>query len=161
MLKRNLVLLILAIAAVFAVACDDSPEEGMAIAAAEIGGPVTAVAGAGTDTAVSVTYRWRPYFDTEGSITEAAPHGDIIVEHYRISWTTVGGSATLQPRDENISVVVPVYDLVSSSIRIVSAAEAGAVTAGTALNANIEFTAREMGTEQEIKFTASVTVNFI
>ncbi len=162
MLKRYFAVIILVIAAIFAVACEDSPEEGLAIfAVSDINGgnPVVSTGGAGAT--VPMTFRWRPYNDVDGVITEAAPHGDFIVEQYRITWTAVTSGATLPtPREETTSIFVPVYELVNAGIVVATPAEAASVTAGSVLNAHIEFTAREMGTEQEAKFATTFSVSF-
>ena len=162
MSKRHLALIILVIAAVFAVACDDSPEDGAAIfAVSDINAnqPVIITGGAGGT--ISMTFRWRPYFDQDGAIVEAFPHGDYIVEHYRVTWSAVTAGATVpSPREETIAVFVPVYELVSAGILVVTPAEAGGVAAGSVLMANIEFTAREMGTEREAKFATTFSVTF-
>lgn len=164
MLKRTLMLLVLAVAAIFAVACEDSPEEGAAIFAVSNingGNPVTVTTVDGTGGNVSMTFRWRPYNDVDGTITEAAPHGDYIIEHYRITWTAASTGATaLSPREEETSIFVPVYDLVPADIRVVTPTEAASVSAGTALVAHLEFTARELGTERDAKFATSFTVAF-
>ena len=164
MLKRNLLLLTLAIAALFALACDDTPEEGMAVfGVSDINGnaPVVVSTIDGTGGVVSMTFRWRPYFDTDGTITEAYPHGDYVVEQYRITWTRVSaGSGVISPRETTTSIFVPVYDLVPAGIVVVTPDEAATMTAGTVLNANIEFTAREMGTDRDAKFAAVVSVTF-
>ena len=164
MSKRNLVLLILALAAVFAVACEDSPEKGMAIfGVSDINNndPVVVSTADGTGGVVEMTFRWRPYLDPDGTIVEAYPGGDYVIEHYRITWTRVSaGSGVIAPRETTTSIFVPVYDLVDAGIVVVTPDEAATMTAGTVLNANIEFTAREMGTEQDAKFAATVSVTF-
>jgi hypothetical protein len=166
MMKRHLLLVVLALAAVFAVACDESPESGRAVVAVSDvngGAPVSVSIASALDADISMTFRWRPYWDMDNVITEAYPHGDIIIEHYRITWTRMSaGSGVIAPREESTQIFVPVYDLVTSQIRVVTAAELGdpSVSAGTAMNANIEFTAREMGTAHEIEFAANFTVHF-
>lgn len=161
MLKRSFVLLALIIATVFSLACEDSPEDGMAVfAVSDINGGSPVVVAGGT-AVVPMVFRWRPYFDVDGVITEAFPHGDFIVEHYRITWTAVTSGATIPaPREGTTAIFVPVYELVPASIAVVTAAEAGAVAPGSVLNAHIEFTAREMGTEQEAKFATVFPVTF-
>ena len=162
MLKRSLMLFVLAILTVFAVACDDSPENGAAIfAVSDINGNQPVVVTGGTGGTVNMTFRWRPYFDQDAAIVEAFPHGDYIVEHYRVTWSAVTAGATLpSPREETIAVFVPVYELVTAGILVVTPAEAGAVTAGSVLNVNIEFTAREMGTDREAEFATTFSVAF-
>jgi hypothetical protein len=157
---KHLVLVILAVAALFAVACDDSPEDGMAIFGVSdinAGDPITGA----TAASVPMTFRWRPYFDTEGSITEAFPHGDFVIEHYRVTFTAASSGVTPPgPREEATSIFVPVYELVTANIIVMTAAEAGTIGAGSVVNANIEFTAREMGTDQDAKFATTVSIHF-
>jgi len=162
MLKRSIVLLALIIATVFSLACEDSPEDGMAVfAVSDINGGNPVVVAGGVGGTVPMTFRWRPYFDVDGVITEAYPHGDFIVEHYRVTWTAVTAGATVpSPREETTAIFVPVYELVNAGIIVVTPTEAGAVAAGSVLNAHIEFTAREMGTEQEAKFATVLSVTF-
>lgn len=162
MLKRYIAIITLVIAAIFAVACDDSPEEGLAVfAVSDINGNLPVVSTGGAGATVSMTFRWRPYNDIDGVITEAAPHGDFIVESYRVTWTAVTSGATIPaPREETTAIFVPVYDLVPAGIVVATPAEAASVAAGSILNAHIEFTAREMGTEQDAKFATIVTVSF-
>jgi len=161
MLKRHLALLALVIMAVFAVACDNTAEEGMAIfGVSDINdnNPVAAAAGVGAT--VDMTFRWRPYFDPNATIVAAAPHGDYVIKSYRITWSAVTPGATVpSPREETTNIFVPVYDLVKAGIIVATPAEATAA-AGSVLNANIEFTALEMGTEKDAKFTAKVSVTF-
>ena len=79
-----------------------------------------------------------------------------------------GGTGTLATREETVNIFVPVGDQVTASIRLVTWADkTGPVLlplvggGGTiAMRANIEFTAREPGTESEVKTAASATVNF-
>jgi hypothetical protein len=158
-------LVVLALAAVFAIGCDDSPESGRAIAAvSDINGgvPVDVSVSAATNADVPMTFRWRPYNDVDGVISEAAPHGDIIVEHYRITWTREDGGTVIPPREEETSIFIPVYDLVSGSVRLVTPAEK-AVVAPVPVNmiVNIEFQAREMGNDHEIEFATTFTVHFV
>lgn len=161
MLKRHLLFLVLAIAALFAVACEDSPEDGPAIFGVSDINDNQPVVVAGAATTVNMTFRWRPYFDLNGSIQEAEPHGDYVIEEFRITWTAVTPGATApSPREEDLSIFIPVYDLVTAGINVVTADEAAAVGAGSVLNANVEFTAREMGTDRESNFAATFAVTF-
>lgn len=160
MLKRTLLLLVLAVSAVFAVACDDSTSEGMAIfGVSDINGnaPVTGA----TASLVNMTFRWRPYFDTDAAIVEAYPHGDYIIDNYRVSWTAVTAGATIPAvRETATQIFVPVYELVTAPIVVATPAEAGVVAAGSILNATIEFTAHEMGTTKEATFSTTFAVTF-
>jgi hypothetical protein len=108
-----------------------------------------------------MTFRWRPYFDTNASIVAAAPHGDYVIDHYRVVWSAVTAGATLPPaREESTSIFVPVYDLVTANIIVATATEAASNGAGTDLNANIQFTAHEMGSTKKATFAITVTVHF-
>ncbi|HKW13164.1 MAG TPA: hypothetical protein VJS69_01640 [Candidatus Krumholzibacteria bacterium] len=162
MLKR-LALLTVLIAAVSAVACDDNKaEQGQAIfGVSDINGnnPVTVTGGAGST--LEMTFRWRPFLDPDARIVAAAPHGDYTIESYRITWTAVTPGATVpSPRDEVTHIFLPVYELVTAGIIVLTPAEAAAVSAGSVLDANIEFTAREMGTTRDAKFSAKFSVTF-
>jgi len=160
MFKRTLLLLVLAVSAAFAVACDDSTSEGMAIfGVSDINGNAPVVSAGGAT--VEMTFRWRPYFDTNAAIVEAYPHGDYVIDSYRVTWTAVTAGATLpSPRDTATQIFVPVYDLVSASILVATPAEAGVVAAGSVLNATIQFTAHEMGSDKEAKFSTTFAVTF-
>jgi hypothetical protein len=157
---KTLALLALLLTSVFVVACDDTAEEGMAVfAVSDINGgdPITGA----TASEVPMTFRWRPYFDTSASIVEAAPHGDYIIDSYKVTWTAVTSGATVPgPRQEQTSILVPVYELVDNNIIVATAAEAGTVTAGAQLVAHIAFTAHELGTTKDAKFAVDVTVHF-
>jgi hypothetical protein len=121
------------------------------------GDPITA-ADVGS---VSMTFRWRPYFDTNASIVEAAPHGDYIIDSYRVTWSAVTAGATVPgPREEQTSILVPVYKTVPAGIVLATPAEAALVTAGSLANAHVDFTAHELGTTKDAKFGVDVTVHF-
>jgi hypothetical protein len=167
--KRNLVWAALALAAVGFVACDDAPEEGRAIIAASVnaGNPIESDVDTGGlvfEDFIPVAYTSRAYNDY---IT--APRGDVVVESYRIVWErTDGGSGTLGTREETLNLYLPLNGDVTHSIRLVTWADkTGPVLSalvGTGntigMRANIEFTAREVGTEHEVKTAASASVNF-
>jgi hypothetical protein len=168
MLKRHLVLvalLALAVISALFVACDDNQtSEGMAIfGVSDINdtgnGSEPILASAASE--IPMTFRWRPYFDTNASIVEATPHGDYVVDHYRVVWSAVGSSGTVPaPREESTNIFVPVYKLVTADIVVANATEAASNPAGTDLNANIEFTAHEMGTTKKATFSVTLTVHF-
>jgi hypothetical protein len=166
MLKRHLVLvalLALAVVSVLFVACDDNQaEEGQAIfGVSDINGNEPVVVSGGAGSTVDMTFRWRPYFDPEGTIVEAAPHGDYTIESYRVTWTAVTSGATVpSPRDEATHIFLPVYDLVQAGVILLTPAESASVTAGSVLNVNVEFTAREMGTTRDAKFSTKFSVTF-
>ena len=163
MLKQGFILLLLAIAAMFAIGCDDNAaSDGVAVfGVSEINGPDGDPIFAASASAVPMTFRWRPYFDTDAAIVEAYPHGDYVIDHYRVVFSAVTAGATVPgPREESTSIFVPVYELVKSGIIVATPTEAASNSAGAMLNANIEFTAHEMGTEKEATFEITVTVHF-
>jgi len=163
MLKQVFILVLLAIAAMFAVGCDDNAaSEGMAIfGVSEVNGPDGDPIFAAGASAVPMTFRWRPYADPNATIVEAAPHGDYVIDHYRVVFSAVTAGATVPgPREESTSILVPVYELVKSGIIVATPTEAASNAAPAMLNANIEFTAHEMGTEKEATFSITVTVHF-
>lgn len=161
MLKRHLALLVLVIMAVFAVGCDDNAEQGAAIfGVSDINGNNPIVVAGGVGATVDMTFRWRPYSDPNATIVEATPHGDYVIKTYRVTWSAVTQGATLpSPREEATNIFCPVYNLVKAGIVVVTPAEAAAA-AGSVLNANIEFTALEMGTDRDAKFSTKVSVTF-
>lgn len=167
MLKRHyalIVFLALAVVSALFAACDDNKaEQGAAIfAVSDINSnePVV-VDSTGAGAIVDMTFRWRPYLDPNGIIVEAAPHGDYTIESYRVTWTAVSQGATVpSPREELTHVFLPVYQLVTAGIIVLTPAEAAAVSAGSVLDAHIEFTARELGTTRDAKFTTTFSVTF-
>jgi hypothetical protein len=163
MLKRHFAFIALAIAALTLVACDDAPESGRAIVAVSNingGNPVTSSVSLAADDVVPMEFRFRPY-NMFNTITEAAPHGDIIIEHYTVTWTRTDGGTALPSRQETTSIFLSVYEPATSGVRLVTAAEKGSVTGvPVVMEAHIEFTAREMGTEEEIKFSTHFSVSF-
>src|SRR6188508_2781491 len=166
MLKQGIILVLLAIAAMFAVGCDDNAAtDGMAVFGVsdinDTDGNGSQPIFAAAASAVPMTFRWRPYFDPNAAIVEAAPHGDYVIDHYRVVFSANTSGATLPgPREESCSILVPVYELVTAGIVVVTPTEATSNSAGTLLNANIEFTAHELGTEKEATFNITVTVHF-
>jgi hypothetical protein len=167
MLKRHLALAVLGIAALFPLACDNPPESGRAIVSvSQINGgdPVAVSVASGTSDNIDMEFRWRPYNNTQLDISEATPHGDIIIEHYRITWTRdSAGTGVLPAREENTSIFVPVYKLVTSGIRVVTAEEKtdpSLAAVPVSMTAHIDFNAREMGTEEKIEFSTSFSVRF-
>jgi len=167
MAKRHFISLILALTALAGIACDDAPEEGRAIVAVSDingGAPVQVNTAVATDEVLSMNFRWRPYTNAFGDVSEATPHGDIIITNFRVTWTDPAGGTVPTPREGTIAVFVPVYDIVGGSILLLTAEDKAAAplagASGLMLIANIEFTAREMGTEEEIKFNTSTSVYF-
>lgn len=166
-MKRYLALVAIAITALFAIACDDSPSTGRAIvdvSGINGGSPVSSSVASAADDNIAMEFRWRPYNNQLIEEVETTPHGDIVIEHYRITWTRdSAGSGVIPPREENTSIFVPVYTPVVGGIRVVTAAEKldPSVAAGVTMTAHIDFNAREMGTKSDIiKFSTSFTVIF-
>lgn len=166
-MKRHLALVALAITALFAIACDDSPSTGRAIMDVSMindGSPVSVSIAAATDTNINMEFRWRPYNSQLIQEAPTTPHGDVVIEHYRVTWTRdSAGSGVLPAREENTSIFVPVYDLVTSGVRVLTAADlADPSLAGVpvTMTAHIDFNAREMGTDSDIKFSTAFTVVF-
>jgi len=158
MLKRHFACLALALAALGLVSCGDAPESGRAIVTVSdinAGNPISSSVSSGTDDVIAMEFRFRPY-NTLLEISEATPHGDILIESYTITWT----NGTIPSRTEESSFFLAVYEPGVYGVRLVTSAEKTAVTAPASLVAHIDFVAREMGTEHEIKFSTQATVNF-
>ena len=166
MLKRHLVLVALVALAVISalfVACDNNKaEEGQAIfGVSDINSNEPVVVAGGAGSTVDMTFRWGPFFDPDKTIVEAAPHGDYTIESYRVTWAAVTQGATVpSPRDEAVHIFLPVYNLVTAGVIVLTPAESASVTAGSVLNVTIEFTAREMGTTRDAKFSTTFSVTF-
>ena len=84
-------------------------------------------------------------------------------------WTrTDGGTGALPTRDEASSIYLTVGEETEAFIRLVTWGDKnGAILSPLVgspnqigMRADITFTAREVGTEEEIEFAASVSVNF-
>jgi hypothetical protein len=158
MLKRHVVFIALAAVALAAVGCDDAPESGRAVVAVSSingGNPVSSSVSSGVDDVVPMEFRFRPY-NTFLDISEAAPHGDVIVERYTVTWS----SGAIASREEITSFFLSVYEPAIYGVRLVAASEKGAVAAGTSLVAHIDFVAREMGNDATSEFSTEVTVSF-
>ena len=163
MFKQVFILVLLAIAAMFAVGCDDNAAaDGMAVfGVSDVNGSSGDPIVAATASNVPMTFRWRPYFDPNATVVEAYPHGDYIIDHYRVVFSAVTAGATVpSPREESTSILVPVYELVTAGIIVATPAEAASNATPAMLNANIQFTAHEMGTEKDATFNITVTVHF-
>lgn len=166
MLKRHFAFFACALAALALVACDDAPESGRAtVAVSEINGgtPASTSVSVPADYNVPMEFRFRPYNDLL-VISEATPHGDIIIESYRVTWTRADGGAVLPAREEVTSIFLSVYEPNTGIIRLVSAAEKSDPALGTVpvtMIAHLDFKAREMGTEHEIEFSTAVSVDFV
>jgi len=163
MLKRHLALAALAVAALIPLACDSPNESGRAImdvSNINDGTPVALSVTSGTADNVDMEFRWRPYNNTLIDQAETSPHGDVIVVHYRITWTSISGSAAIPAREENTSIFVPVYKLVTAGIRVATAEEKAGVTAPSTMLCHIDFNAREMGTTSKVDFSTEFTVSF-
>ena len=166
MLKRHFAGLALALVAISLVACGDAPESGRGIVAVSSingGVPISSSAAVAGDLIIPCEFRFRPY-NSFVDITEASPHGDIIIESYTVSWTrSDGGSGVIPSRSEVTSIFLSVYEPAIGSIRMVSAAEKGDPALSTlpaTLIAHIDFVAREMGSEHDMEFSTEATVSF-
>lgn len=176
MVKRYITLAVLAVIALAGVACDDPAEQGrliVDIVSINEGFPVQSdvLYDNGTDPAyipediIPVVLTGRPYNEfITGNL-----HHQVIVEKYTITWTrTDGGSGVLATRTENSHIVVSVVDEVEAAIRLTTWADkTGPVlsplvaTSNTiTMRADIRFTGRELATEKEVEFVASISVNF-
>jgi hypothetical protein len=179
MVKRHIALAALAVVALAFVACDDPVETGRVIIdIKEFNGgmPVQSdvLHDVGSDPAdtpyipediIPVVLTARPYND----FITGNEHFQIIIEEYTIRWTrTDGGTGALPTRTENAHIVVGVNTETEAAFRLTTWADkAGAILAPLAytsntvlMRADIEFRGREMGTEKDVEFGASVSVNF-
>jgi len=166
MLKRHFTFLALAIAALALVACDDAPESGrgtVTVSSINSGLPITSTVATPGDVAIPMEFRWRPY-NTLNTITEAAPHGDILIEHYTITWTRVsGGTGALPTRSEDTQIFLPVYEPGVGFVRLVTSTEKGDASLAAlpvTMTAHFDFVAREMGSTHEMEFSTQATVIF-
>jgi hypothetical protein len=175
MAKRNIAL-VAALALMALLACDDAPESGRTIVSIQdfnLGNPVQSdvVVDNGTDPAyvaedlIPVTFTARPY----NAFITGTTHNQVIIESYRVVWTrTDGGTGTLATRTEASSIYVTVGDETEAFIRLVTWGDkSGPVLSpliGSAsqvsMRADVTFIGREVGTEEEIELSASVSVNF-
>lgn len=169
MRKRQYVWAALALAALGFVGCDDAPEEGRATIAVMLNGgsPIESDVSDGGlvfEDLITAAFASRAY---NKFIT--APRGDVLIEKYRITWErTDGGSGVLSPREETTNLYLPIDGSATGSIRLVTWQDkTGPVLAplvGTmntvGMRCTVEFTAREVGTEAEVKTSVSASVNF-
>jgi hypothetical protein len=171
MRKRHYGWAVLALASLGFVGCDDAPEEGRATIAVTLNGgsPIESdVSDGGVifEDLIAAAFLSRSY---NKFITE--PRGDVIIEKYRITWErTDGGSGVLSPREETTNFYVPINESAptNGTIRLVTWADkTGPVLAplvGTLntveMRCTVEFTAREVGTEAEVKTSVSASVHF-
>jgi hypothetical protein len=157
-------------------ACDDSPESGRSLVSVTSfngGTPVQSdvLVDNGTDPAyipedlIMASFIARPY----NRFITGTTHNQIVIESYHVVWTrTDGGTGTLATRDEASSIYVTYGEETEAFIRLTTWADkTGAVLAplvGTStqvtMRADVTFTGREVGTEEEIEFATSVSVNF-
>lgn len=174
MAKRSIALVTVALLAL--AACDDAPESGRTLVSIQefnAGNPVQSdvVVDDGTNPAyvsedlIPVMFVARPY----NKFITGTAHNQIIVERYHVEWTrTDGGTGALESRDEASSIYVTVGDETEAFIRLVTWGDkSGPVLSPligspnqVAMRADVTFFAREVGTEAEIEFAASVSVNF-
>ena len=176
MLKRNIALAALFLLALGLVACDDPAEKGRAILdIQEINGgtPIQSdvLYNNGTDPAyvpediIPIVLSARPYND----FITGSEHFQIIVEKYSVVWTrTDGGTGNLPTRTENCHITVSVGKETNASFRLTTWGDkSGPVLSALrntsnqiSMRADIRFTGRELGTDKEVEFATSVTVNF-
>lgn len=179
MVKRNITLAVLVAVALAGVACDDPAEEGrMIVDIQEINGGMPVQSDVLYDDLsdpadvpyipedlIPIVLSARPYNDFITGNT----HHQIIVEQYTVTWTrTDGGAGTLPTRTEASHIVIGVGGETEAAIRLTTWADkAGPVlspliaTSNTVLmRADIAFEGREMGTEKDVQFSASISVNF-
>ncbi|HEX5131148.1 MAG TPA: hypothetical protein VFX92_01530 [Candidatus Krumholzibacteria bacterium] len=174
MRKRHFAFAAFAVLVLGLVACDDAPESGRLTASVvsfNNGSPVESdVSDGGVvyEDLIPVSFTARPYSEFV-TVVDGGPHSEMIVESYRIVWTRVdGGSGVLATRTENTHVYMQVGDITGSAVRLVTWDDkTGSVLAplvGTTnqimMRADITFTGREVGTEEEIEFMASINVHF-
>ncbi|HXV13762.1 MAG TPA: hypothetical protein VEC56_06110 [Candidatus Krumholzibacteria bacterium] len=175
-MAKRYIALVAVLAVMALVACDDAPESGRTIVSIQdfnLGTPVQSdvVVDNGTDPAyisedlIPVTFTARPY----NAFITGTTHNQVVIESYHVVWTrTDGGTGTLATRDEASSIYVSVGDETEAFIRLVTWGDkAGPVLSpliGSAnqisMRADVTFTGREVGTEEEIELSASVSVNF-
>ena len=174
MAKRSIAFVTVALLAL--AACDDAPESGRTIVSIQdfnSGAPVQSdvLVDNGTDPAyvpediIPVTFIARPY----NNLITGTTHSQVVVESYHIVWTrTDGGTGALPTRDEASSIYLTVGEETEAFIRLVTWGDKnGAILSPlvgspnqVGMRADITFLAREVGTEEEIEFAASVSVNF-
>ncbi|MCI0452310.1 MAG: hypothetical protein L0Z51_07950 [Candidatus Latescibacteria bacterium] len=175
MAKRNIAsVAVLALLAL--VACDDAPESGRTIVSIQefnLGTPVQSdvEVNNGTDPPyiaedlIPVTFTARPY----NAFITGTTHNQVVIESYTVVWTrTDGGTGTLATRNEASSIYVTVGEETEAFIRLVTWGDkAGPVllplvggSGQISMRADVTFIGREVGTEEEIELSASVSVNF-
>jgi hypothetical protein len=167
--KRQLVWAALALAALAFVGCDDAPEDGRATVAVTLNGGAPIESDVSDAGVVFEDFITASFFSRAYNAFVTPPRGDIIIESYRVVWErTDGGTGTLASREETLNLFVPLGSSVTTSIRLVTWADktgpvlsplVGSLNTIT-MSARIEFTAREVGTESEVKTAASASVNF-
>lgn len=166
---RHYVWAALALAAFGLVGCDDAPEDGRATIAVTLnsGSPIESDVSDGG--VVFEDLIPASFFSRAFNAYITSPRGDVVIEKYRITWErTDGGSGVLAPREETVNIFVPLGTTVSTSIRLVTWEDKSGPVLGPLVNslntvgmrATVEFTCRELGTESEVKTSASASVNF-
>lgn len=170
MRKRHLAFAAFSVLLLGLVSCNNAPESGTAVIVADQindNSPVESDVSTGGiiyEDLVPVTFESRAF-----SQYITAPRGNAIVESYTVSWTrTDGGSGTLPSHTEETNIFVPVDDSTPGTIRLVTWADKTnpllsslvGTTNQVTMRATIAFTAREEGTEKDIKFQAAVSVHF-
>ncbi len=174
MAKRFIAVLTVALLAL--TACDDAPESGRTTVYVQEfngGSPVQSdvVVDDGTNPAyvaedlVPVTFAARPFNDfiTGGS------HTQVVIENYHVVWTrTDGGTGALATRDEASYIYVDIGEPVDAFIRLVTWGDkSGPILSPLigspgqiGMRADITFFGRIVGTESEVEFATSTSVNF-
>ena len=169
MRKRHYVWAALALAALGFVGCDDAPEEGRSTIAVTLNGGVPLESDVSDGGIIFEDLIDAAFVSRAFNKFITAPRGDVIVESYRITWErTDGGTGVLPPREETVNLYLPLEDPTITSIRLVTWQDkTGPILSplvGTlnvvGMRCTVEFTARELGTESEVKTKASVSVNF-
>ncbi len=175
MAKRHFALVVLAVAALTFVSCDDAPETGRSIVTIlnfNNGTPVQSdvLFDDGTSSyipedLVPIELTARPY----NKFITGVEHANIVVERYHIRWTrTDGGTGNLPERDEASHITIMWNTKTDAAIRLTTWQDkTGPVLSplvGTSntigMRADITFFAREVGTTAEIEFATSISVNF-
>ena len=114
---------------------------------------------------VPVTFTARPYND----LVTGTTHSQVVITGYHVVWTrTDGGTGALETRDESSYILVTVDEETEALIRLVTWGDkAGPVLSPligssnqVAMRADVTFTGREVGTEEEVELQASISVNF-
>jgi len=122
---------------------------------------------------VQVIFFARPYSQALINTAPDFPHGDFLVEGYRIDWTNVDPAGPIfPPTDDQTSIIIPSQEEGFGYIRLVNFtqkslpwvtalrynAAAPAARPVEHLTAQISFYGREMGTDRVQEFVARLSV---